>query len=190
MRKEKKSKFGAFVVFFIVFIFVSSIVGFIYSGETDSFKYKDFKFTRTQTQWFTTINNQRLSFDYFPSEVEQIELSEETKTILLNKPEIDITSDTDDIYIEDISLAQYNMGISLSTLNIYVRSGFTTNNTYDMPIITCMDATLAVPIIYFQHSNQTKVTLQDNCIIAEARNNMDILRIKDRILYSIFGIME
>jgi len=190
MRKEKKSIWGLVITFFIVFIFVSSIIGFIYSGETDSFKYNDLKFKRTQTQWFTTINNQRLTFDYFPSEVEHIELSDDIKITIKNKPEIDTTSDIDDIFLEEISLAQYNMALTLASTNIYVRGGFTANNTYDMSIITCEDATAAIPIIHFKQSNQTKVTLEDNCIIAEARNNIDILRIKDRILYSILDIIE
>lgn len=70
-----------------------------------------------------------------------------------------------------------------------MRAGFTTNNTFDMPIITCEDATPVVPIIYFKQSNQTKVSLEENCIIVEARNNIDILRIKDRLLYSMLGII-
>ena len=190
MKKEKKSILGLAITFFIVFVFVSSIIGFIYSGDTDTFKYNGIKFQRTQTGWFTIINNQRLTFDYFPSEVEQIELSIEIKDLILNRPEIDSTSNVDDLFLEEISLAQYTMALTLGSSNIYIRSGFTTNNTFNMPIITCNEATIAVPVIYFKQSNQTKVTLEDSCIIAEARNNLDILRIKDRLLFSILGIIE
>jgi len=189
MRKEKKSKWGAILVFFIAFIMISSIIGFIYSGRTDTFKYKDLKFTRTQNQWYTVINNQRLIFNYFPTDVEQINLTQEITTILLNKPEIDTTSELNDTFAEEIALAQYNMALTLNNLNIYIRQGLTTNNTFNLPIITCKDATLAVPIIHFKQSNQTKITLENNCIIAEARNNIDILRIKDRLLYSMLGII-
>jgi len=189
MRKEKKSKWGAILVFLIAFIMISSVIGFLYSGQTDTFKYKGLKFKRTQNQWYTIINNQRLIFNYFPSEVEQIELNEEITTALLNKPEIDTTSQINDTFSEEIALAQYNMALTLTNLNVYVRRGFTTNNTFNLPIMSCEDATVAIPIIYFRQSNQTKVTLEDNCIIAEARNNIDILRIKDRLLYSILGII-
>lgn len=189
VRKEKKSKWGAILVFFIAFIMISSIIGFLYGGETDTFKYKDIKFTRTQNQWFTTVNNQKLTFDYFPTEVEQIELNQDITTTLLNKPEIDTTSKINDTFSEEIALAQYNMALTLNNLNVYLRRGFTTNNTFNLPIITCKGATFAVPIIYFKQSNETKITIEDNCIVAEARNNIDILRIKDRLLYSMLGIM-
>lgn len=189
MRKEKKSRWGAILVFLIAFIMISSVIGFLYGGETDTFKYKGLKFKRTQTQWYAAINNQKLTFDYFPSEVEQINLSREIITSLLNKPEIDTTSEINDTFSEEIALAQYNMALTLNNLNIYTRRGFTANSTFNLPVLTCKDATLAVPIIYFRQSNETKITMENNCIIAEARNNIDILRIKDRLLYSILGII-
>lgn len=189
MRKEKKSKWGAILVFFIAFIMISSIVGFIYSEQDNQFKYNKIKFTKTSTEWRTTINNQQLTFDYFPSDVEQIELGDDVATALLNKPEIDATSELNDTFSEEIALANYNMALTLNKLNIYVMGGFTTNSTFNLPILTCKDATQAVPIIYFKQSNQTKVTLKNSCIIAEAKNNIDILRIKDRLIYAMLGII-
>lgn len=189
MRKEKKSRWGTFWVIFISFIMISSVIGFLYGGETDQFKYKGLKFRRTQNQWSAIINDRQLVFDYFPTEVEQINLSEDIITALLNKPEIDTTSDTDDLFSEEIALAQYNMAITLNNLNVYIRRGFTTNSTFGLPIITCKNATFAVPVVYLKRSNQTAITLENNCIIAEAENNIDILRAKDRLLYSMLGII-
>jgi hypothetical protein len=191
MRKEKKSKSGIIMALIIAFIMVGSILGYVSIGRQDNqFKYNGIKFTQTSNQWRTTINNQQLTFDYFPSDVEQIELSNDMVTALLNKPEIDTTSDLNDTFSEEIALANYNMALTLNKLNIYVMGGFTTNNTFNLPILTCKGSTQAVPIIYFKQSNQTKITLENNCIIAEAKNNIDILRIKDRLLYSMLGIIK
>ena len=178
-RKEKKSKWGAVLVFFIAFIMISSIAGFLYSGETDQFRYNDVKFIRTQSGWSAVINSNRIIFDYFPSEVEGIEVSQDILNLLSNKAEIDTTSIVNDTFLEEIALAQYNMNQALASSNIYLRGGFTTNSTFNAPIITCEDATQSVPIIFFKRSNQTQVKLENNCIIAEARNSYDILRIKD-----------
>ena len=175
----------------IAFIMVGSILGYVsIDRQTSQFKYNGIKFTQTTEGWSTTLNNKKVIFDYFPSDVEQIELSDDISTILLNKPEIDATSEINDTFSEEIALAQYNMALTLNNLNIYVRVGFTTINTFNLPILTCKDATQAVPIIYFIQSNQTKITIKNNCIIAEAKNNIDILRIKDRLLYSMLGITE
>ena len=160
-------------------------------NQTSQFKYKDLKFTQDTTYggWSTTISKKQLRFDYFPSDVELIELSPEIVSFVSGKPEIDVTSSLNDTFAEDIALAEYNMGLVLNKLDLYFRYGFTANNTFNLPIITCEDATYSTPVIYFMQSNETKITIQGNCIIAEARNNIDILRLKDRLLYSIIGII-
>lgn len=191
VRKEKKNKGGIILASFIALIMVGSILGIVMSDRrSNQFKYKDIKFRQDSNGWSTVINNQKLIFDYFPADVEQIELSQDIIAALTQRPEIDTTSKINDTFSEEIALAQYNMALTLSNLNIYIRQGFTTNNTFNLPILTCKDATAAVPIIYFEQSNQTKITLEKNCIIAEARNNIDILRIKDRLIYSLLGIIR
>ncbi|MBW2974554.1 hypothetical protein KY366_02450, partial [Candidatus Woesearchaeota archaeon] len=123
-------------------------------------------------------------------EVEHIGLSSDIAAALAGRPEIDTTSKANDTYSEEIALAQYNMALALANLNIYVRRGFAADNEFDLPIITCGDATPAVPVIYFMKSDQTNITMQGGCIIAEARSGVDILRMKDRMLYSALGIMR
>ena len=192
MRKEKESNQKQIIVYFIAFIMVSSIFGIMFSGynsQSNSIKYKGIKFTQQNNQWSTTINNQKLLFNYLPIDVEQITLNQDIKSAIYNKPQLDITSDVNDTFSEEIALAQYTIALALNNVNIYPRPGFTTNNKFNLSIITCKDATQAVPVILFKQSNQTKVSIKDNCIIAEAKNNFDILRIKDRLLYSILGVI-
>ena len=190
VRKEKKSKAGVIMAALIAFIMVGSILGYVSMDRQTQYKYNDIKFIQEQNGWSAIINNARLNFYYLPQEVEQITLSPDVTSALLNKPEIDTTSKVNDTFSEEIALAQYTMALTLSNVNVYTMQGFTTNNTFNVTIITCKDSTPAVPVIFFQQSNETKVTLQENCIIAEARNNLDILRIKDRLLYSILNIIE
>ncbi|MEA2037983.1 MAG: hypothetical protein U9O94_10840 [Nanoarchaeota archaeon] len=188
-KKEKQSKWGIFLVAFIALVMISSVIGFLYGGETNQFKYGDIKFIRTVDGWQTSVNNKRVTFDYFPGDLEYIEMDPAITMLLANKPEVDLTSNTEDLFLEDIALAQYNMNLVLNNLNVYVRMGFDTNNSFDLPIITCEDSSMAVPVIYFKRSNQTNITLEDSCVIVEASNSNDVLRIKDRLLYSMIGII-
>ncbi|MBW2988688.1 hypothetical protein KY358_00055 [Candidatus Woesearchaeota archaeon] len=191
MRKEKKSRWGAIVVFFISFIMATSIIGFLYGGESDTVKYDEFRFRRTDIGWSARIGDKILDFSFFPSEVENINLSQDIVVSLLNRPEIDTTSELDSLFSEEIALAQYNMAVALNNIRVYVRKGAVEeDNEFGLPSITCEDATSSVPVIYFMRSNQTKVSLEDNCIIAEARSSVDILRIGDRLLYSMLGIIR
>jgi hypothetical protein len=188
MRKEKKSHKGTILSAIIVFIMISSVIGFLYGGQTDQYRYKDLKFKKSTAGWTTTINSQQLVFDYFPSDVEQIEMGPEIQAALINRPEIDTTSDINDTFSEEIALAQYNMALVLNELNIYARRGFTTNNTFGLPLISCESASTAVPVIYYQYSNETSLSMENNCIMAKSRNPIDILRLKDRLLYSLLGV--
>jgi hypothetical protein len=73
---------------------------------------------------------------------------------------------------------------------MFVVKGFTSENEFAKPIITCDNATFYVPVIYFKKSNQTVISLENNCIIAEAYRGEDLVKVKDRLLYSIFGVIK
>ena len=101
-----------------------------------------------------------------------------------------MTSDVNDTNIEAIALAQHQMGITMENYNVYVRQGLVAANKYNISIIDCSAATAAVPVIYFKTGNKTQISQDGDCIIAEARNGQDVIRAKDRIMYSILGVME
>ena len=124
-----------------------------------------------------------------PNEVEDINISASLEN-LKNKFEIDTTSDMNDTNIEAIALAQHQMGITMQNYNVYVRQGLITANKYNISVIDCSAATAAVPVIYFKTGNKTQIIQDEDCIIAEARNGQDTIRAKDRIVYSILGVME
>ena len=171
---------------------VSSIFGIIFSGyrETStSLKYNDIKFTRINNQWSATIDNNKMLFDYYPEEIEHINVSPELKGVLQNTLQIDVTSDADSDFKDTIALTEFKLSESLSDFNTYLRMGFTTENEFGLPIITCLDATISVPVLYFKSSNQTSLTLDNNCIIAGARNDLDFIKLKDRILYSTLNVI-
>ena len=82
------------------------------------------------------------------------------------------------------------MGLTLSQYNIYLRKGFTTNNSFSLPVITCRDSTLMVPVIYFRNGNTTNIHLEDDCIIAEAGSDADFIKVKDRLIYGMLEVMR
>lgn len=191
---EKGQRAKKFMVYFIAFIMISSAFGVIFFGfggnSASSVQYKEFEFFNRQNFWSTTINDREALFTYFPADVENINAEQNAINKLKNVIEIDITSDFNDTYAEQIALAQYQMGITLNNFNAFVRAGFTAKNNYNQPLITCNISTSFVPVIYFKSSNETKIYLQNDCIVAEAEKINDIIRIKDRIVYGIFGIIK
>ena len=136
VRKEKKPKGGIILALIIAFLMVGSILGYVGVDRENQFKYKKMKFTRQQNGWTTVLNGKQVFFNYFPTEAEPIELSQEIITQLKNKPEIDTTSELNDTFAQEIALAQYNMILTLNDFDVFVRQGFTTENEYDLPIFT------------------------------------------------------
>ena len=189
--KREKKKWGLIIL--LVFIMIGTSFSFVFFGfqpQNEVSRYNELKFIRHQGWWEAKINGRTAAFSFLPGEVEGIPASEGFSGILRNKFEVDITYDINSTYNESIALAQYQMGLTLAQYNIFVRKGFTANNTFNMPVITCNEATSNVPVVYFKYSNVTSIHSENNCIIAESNANADFIKVKDRLLYGMLGVMK
>jgi len=191
--KEKKEKRKWGLIVFIVVIMVGTTFSFVFFGfepQNDVIKYNGIKFVRYPDRLEAKIDGKYAAFSFLPSELENINANGDLSGKLHGKFEIDATSDLNSTSAQSIALAQHQMELSLGAYGIYLRKGFTTNNTFNFPIITCNDSTSDVPVIYFKYSNATTVHAENNCIIAEASSNSDFIRMKDRLLYNLLGVMK
>ncbi len=191
--KEKKEKKNWWLIVFIVFIMIGTSFSFVFfgfSGAAEVVKYNDLKFIKKLDRWEANINGRQAAFSFLPAEVENIPDLNDSVKLLQNKFEIDTTYDSNSTYKEAIALANYQIGLTLANYNIFIRQGMTLNNTFNLPIIKCTDATAQVPVVYFREGNFTRIYNKDNCIIAEANSNPDFIRIKDRLVYSILGVIQ
>lgn len=193
--KEKKEKKNWWLILFIAFIMIGTSFSFIFFGFSPSnevVKYNGIKFVKNPSQniWIAKINGKEAAFSFLPDEVKNIKSTGNLAARLQNKLEIDATYDLNSTYNQSIALAHHQMGLTLANYNIFVRKGFTTNNSFSLPIITCNDSTLNVPVIYFMHGNSTKIDAENSCIIAEAKSNADFIMVKDRLVYGILGVLQ
>lgn len=191
--KEKREKKRWGLIAFIVFIMIGTSVSFVFFGfspQNEVENHNGIKFTRVQDRWEAKINGRNAAFSFLPGEVENIFALDDSFKRLQGKFEIDATYDLNSTYKEAIALAQHQMGLTLANYNIFVRKGFTTNNSFNLPVIACNDSTLNVPVIYFRHGNATNIHTEDNCIIAEAGSNVEFIKVKDRLLYGVLGVAK
>lgn len=193
--REKKEKKRWGLIIFIVIIMLGTSVSFVFFGfspQNEVAKYNGIKFVKNSAQniWTAKINGKDAAFSFLPSEVEGVFAFDDIAKRLQNKLEIDVTYDINSTYKEAIALAHHQMGLTLEQYNIYVRKGFTTNNSFNTPIIACNNSTINVPVVYFKYGNATSIHLEGNCIIAEASTNADFIKVKDRLLYGILGVMK
>ncbi|MBI2657152.1 hypothetical protein HYX08_00485 [Candidatus Woesearchaeota archaeon] len=186
--KKEKKRWG--LILFIIFIMVGTSVSFVFfgfSGASELVKYNGIKFVHYPDRWEAKIRGKTAAFSFLPNEVDDIAFKDAAR--LTGKLEIDATYDSNSTYKEAIALAQHQMVLTLAQYDIFVRKGFTANNTFSLPVITCSDATQNVPVVYFRNGNMTAIYSENNCIIAEADTNENFIRAKDRILYGILGVM-
>ncbi|TKJ17603.1 hypothetical protein CEE44_03655 [Candidatus Woesearchaeota archaeon B3_Woes] len=189
-KREKKKRL--YMSLFIVMIMTLSVLGYmIGSGYEDQtkFEYNDFKFNQITNRWKTKINNYDVIFDYSPLQVEHINITPNIIERIKNSPQIDTTSNINSSFKEAIALAQYNLAQLLALNNNFLRGGFTTENEFNTSIITCEGATQYIPVLLFEKSNQTKIYEENNCIIIKARSEQDVIALKDRLAYGVFGII-
>mgnify|MGYP001562947474 FL=1 len=188
--KKEKRKLGLIV--FIIFIMIGTSVSFVlfnFQPQNDVIKYKGIRFVKYTDRWEAAINGNSAAFSFLPNEVENIIISGDSIKRLQDKFEIDSTYDLNSTYKESIALAQHQMSLTLSAYNIYLRKGFTENNTYEIPVISCRDSTQNVPVVYFTYGNETSIHLDGDCVVAQAKGNIDFIRLKDRILYGILRVI-
>lgn len=191
--KEKKERKKWWLIIFIVFIMIGTSVSFVFIGFSPAAgraEYNGISFASQGSIWVAKINGREAAFSFLPNDVENIPASGDLFKKLQGKVEIDVTYDSNSTYRESIALAQHQMGLALAQYNVYARRGFTANNTFNLPVIKCSDATLNVPAVYFRYGNATNIRDDGNCVIAEANSNTDFIRVKDRLLYGIFGVMK
>lgn len=189
-KPKKRLSLNMILTLFISFIMVASILGYsmLQADDSGTKKYGDYKLVPRGSLYVTKINNVEIEFDFLPEEVKSIDIPASAVDLIKGTYEVDYTYSYDDEYAEEIAVFQQSLERLLDTSDIFMRTGFLEENDFEKPIITCDDATTAVPVMMVMQSNETAVTVKGACIIAKGSSRDDILRIKDKIMYDILGI--
>jgi len=190
-RKNVKRTQQIFLAVFIAMIMTTSILGFLWGQESgEQLKYKNKVFTRQQEVWVTEVNGLKKSFYHFPSQVEDIPVDANAISTIKNTPMVYMTYDPNQTAVNYIAQGIFDLNEEFSAINIYSVNALTKENKFNSPIITCLNATANTPVVYFEQTNQTRISFDNNCIVVEAKTGLDFLRARDRILYAISGILE
>src|SRR3989338_2456709 len=190
-----------FMVWFFIIIMSFSIGGFLFNngaGNTRSVKYNGFNIYTEGSVWLAKVNGQTVPFRYLPSDLEPISVGQDVKEKLQWKPAVYLTFDPhgEDLGITEITRLKFqeDFGKFLSTR--VINGVDEANPTYNLPVITCQNATGAQPVIYLLGSNDTaleetggRIYSDGYCIIMEGPSGF-FLGLKDRLMYVMVGIMN
>ncbi|MBT5022136.1 hypothetical protein HOK51_06525 [Candidatus Woesearchaeota archaeon] len=194
----KKKKMRKEVLWTIIFgaVLVISIVGMMFGGvnmnSEDTEHYNNYKFKRSNQGWILNVGGEQLLFQYLPGDIEMINLSKESVDFFQNNLMMYISFNPVSKEVDVLELVRFELGTFLAKYkNVYVQNGVTQENDlyFEMPVITCENATVSVSVVLFEEANATSIELENNCLEIKG-TRYGILAVKDRILYSLIGVME
>jgi len=184
--KKKQVIISVILAAIMVFSAFGVMLGSFTSNEM---RYGKYKFEMVNSQYVTTINGNQMAFYFLPSQVYYINVSsavtnkikESYMTMLTFNPQN--TSS-----LQAIEITRFDL-IQILGKNI-VSGVLSPSDTYAaFPIITCDNATLKTPVIVFNISDNTSIVDENNCIYFNGRGT-EFLRLRDRLLYSYFGVIK
>ena len=168
------------------------------NGDLDpeqGYVYNGYSFINLGGVWYSQMQKGQalydVSFNYDPKSVEDISVEGMLSKNFVQGSDIYITFDPHAKSTKYIAVA--NAGLSLSLVKGFqynLTAGCTDSDSptcQNTNVITCEDKDRAV--IYFKEDSETKIILEDNCVIIQGYGP-EIIRAKDRLLMRWYGIMD
>lgn len=194
-RRRKKDNRSTKILLTVVtaFLMITSIIGFLGNSQnTEGIDYKGYTFTQTPQGWNVKVGEEKYTFYTNPYEAEKYNLSSDAVEMLKASKYIVATFDTSFDDLQALDIARFDLANELdSGLGITVFSGVAEeNSTYPLPVITCDNATSMIPVVYFKSSDRAMIKRDGFCVVLEAPTGVTALKLKDRLVYGMLGIME
>lgn len=193
-KKEKKKKFWTNIFLAAMFVFV--VVGMSLGGVIGGFgggtnlKYGDYKFyiKEGDNHYWTKIDGNEMPFYFLPSQVEHINVSSIISNRLREAYLVMITfNPKDTVNLQAMEITRFDLSQHLG--KVVYNGVLESSLEYNIPIITCENATAQAPVIVLNMSDNTSIQEVDNCIYLYARGT-GFLSLRDRLLYSYHGVIE
>ncbi|MEA3514700.1 MAG: hypothetical protein U9R34_04445 [Nanoarchaeota archaeon] len=190
-RREKSNRYGKFIAILVGLVMIGSIAGYVVldSGSKTELEYNGYEFRQDKNGFSTEIEEKVIAFNFHPTEVEHISFESDEISMLREAEVIMITSDPENPLQSAVSFLEFELESKLLLFKRVVAHGFTEENENNLQVITCDDAGEKSLVIYLTKGNSTSVNTQGNCIIIIAKNEYDLVKVKDALLYRILGVI-
>ncbi|PIN81967.1 hypothetical protein COV11_00480 [Candidatus Woesearchaeota archaeon CG10_big_fil_rev_8_21_14_0_10_30_7] len=190
MRDKKK----VFASLFIAFIMIFSIFGFLlgYSLNDLEVVYKNYKFVETPQGWLSVIDGERFFFIYTPEIVEDL-LADDVKNVLNNANKITITQDPSKFYTPVITDFVLELSENIPKIkNVEFDFGLINNSKYNLPKITCENASTENIVLFFNESEtetNSSITFNNNCVSVNYADQVELYQQKEAIYFALLGVI-
>lgn len=196
LRKEENKYLSKrnVISLFIILIMVSSILA-IWQGSTSSNtipEYNGYEVQLEETHYVIALDIGDVYGYNYPSSLETISLENSYVQYLLSSSELYILFDPQDENIQVVEvlrseLAQRDFsGLGKSTGFAVTQA----NETYaSYPVLSCDTVTLPTLYLHTLNTTTTQISQDGGCIVLEAATWQDLVELKDRLVYTMYGVM-
>ncbi|MEM4755873.1 MAG: hypothetical protein QW594_01955 [Candidatus Woesearchaeota archaeon] len=195
--ERRKKILLALVTAFLMISSILAVVTYNQEQQATALEYNGFNFIQQQTKdglfWSIKINKKQFLFQWHPSQLEEIPFTS-TKPLLTESQKIAISSPNPkslgETQANDLAYGIYMLDNHLKAIGKEVVHGLSDATGFDIPKITCEDASPQMPVIVFMYANQTAVSVEQNCILLIGRSSTELLMISERMQYELLGVMQ
>ncbi|GIU69929.1 MAG: hypothetical protein KatS3mg002_1165 [Candidatus Woesearchaeota archaeon] len=190
MKKNRSKKWGIiFITLLISLSMILSIFAIVIDNQSTQQKYNGYKYIITNEGYKFKINKTIYTFQFHPTQLENINMSQDSKNILSNSMAIVMLFNPNST-LDDLTYIDYARFDFQEKSGKTVYFAITTeSDKYLLPVLSCDNATAEVPFIFFNISTDTSIVNEGNCIILNAKLR-EILSVEERLTYQILGIMK
>lgn len=200
-RKENKNRRNKIFIGIIVVIFlVSSIAGVVlfrsdnntsFNSQVVTLGGKDYTFEQKTDSFgnpYYSVTDKTDAFDiyYMPQQLSAL-MDNATQSFIMNSNYFYLTFSPEDPGIQYMDFIRFDLKTSLPA-SIYFADAVTEpSDKYPLPIVTCLNSSVQVPVLLLESANKTNITMNGSCVVMDFAQ-YDALRIRDSFVYLSRGI--
>lgn len=185
---------------FFALLMISSIFGVLLyggsSGVTNTFRENGVRFTLNAdpsgaTYYTAKINDVNRQFLALPSQTMKFDAPAQAKSALASLPLLQ-TFEHAGNNSQLMDFVRANIAFELNNQGRSAGIGITeSNEDYSLlSTITCADATPQTPVLFLSFGETSRITYEDDCIIATAISPQDMLLLGEYIRFVTLGIIQ
>ncbi len=184
------------IITIAVILALAALSPLVIIKNPNKYDYNGFKIQKTTTGWMTWAYKGEqpylLQLRHEPKTLENISIDSSIRELVLSKPALATTVDpnlTARSVLGAIDIANI-LGRKLGLYGIQVigaTTEFANDQTY---VVNCSDVQENMNVAVLKLGKETRIYLEDDCIILEGQTEEDITMAADRFIYHILEVMK
>ena len=168
-------------------------MAFIYGNDADAdtFEYtinnKTLNFGKSYSKYYLNINDEKIYFYNLPDKAD-FNISDNILAKIINTRMFYLTFNPTQEELTYIDLMRFDLSNEFYKKNIYIVNSVTNEtNNYQLPVITCNNATDFVPVISLEVADKQNIEYYDNCLIFQGKG-LDFIKFRDYLIYKLYEV--